>query len=368
MLNNYRSLGSYCVKDKTFLNKSTALVYSKFTKEPIYWNFCDDVFTAIDWTVPIETDLKILYRRRALQLREAYDYISLFYSGGVDSTNILQTFIENGIHLDEVVMHLPKVLDGQATSVNLDSANINSEIIFSALPYLRNYLKTTKTKVRLLDFVPLTRNLLSDDKILSQYINLAENLSISTISAFSMLLLDSEWDKLYDAGINVCHLHGVDKPFVSYSYNTGYSFRFKDFTVWKLSAEFETSKSIARTKHQFQELFYWSGDLPELVIKQCQLVKAAAETNKFFRYSLSHKLTGYEDYKAVNPIIYDAQTMSVRNLFTTKKLAWGDTNIMKAPWDWINKTLDVQHLDKLNNIISGNRPDPSIMLSKTYTL
>jgi len=54
----------------------------------------------------VSESLDFLYALRARQLREKYDYLVLYFSGGADSTNILKTFIDNNIFLDEIVMQM----------------------------------------------------------------------------------------------------------------------------------------------------------------------------------------------------------------------------------------------------------------------
>lgn len=53
---------------------------------------------------PQETLLQ-LYYQRALYLRNSYDYLILFYSGGYDSHQILESFFLNNIFLDEVCVY-----------------------------------------------------------------------------------------------------------------------------------------------------------------------------------------------------------------------------------------------------------------------
>ena len=68
-------LGYYLVGNKKFFNKSLALIEHSVTREPITWIFNDSAYGAINWTIPIETSLTELYRQRAQQLRNEYDYL-----------------------------------------------------------------------------------------------------------------------------------------------------------------------------------------------------------------------------------------------------------------------------------------------------
>jgi hypothetical protein len=67
----------------------------------LYWR--DKDFDKVDWKNEPKESLPQLYKERAEQIRNDYDYVVLCYSGGIDSTNILETFYYNNIHIDEIV-------------------------------------------------------------------------------------------------------------------------------------------------------------------------------------------------------------------------------------------------------------------------
>jgi len=70
--------------------------------QPYQWIYNDDFFSQYDWTQEPTESLDELYKQRALELREQYDYLVLFYSGGYDSANMLHAFLDNGIKIDEI--------------------------------------------------------------------------------------------------------------------------------------------------------------------------------------------------------------------------------------------------------------------------
>ena len=107
---NADRLGFYLVGWKKFYNKTLALLESKKTGYEVEWVFNNDVYSKIDWSIPIEESLMEIYRRRAQQLRDQYDYLILYFSGGADSGNVLHAFLENGIFIDEIVMQLPEIV------------------------------------------------------------------------------------------------------------------------------------------------------------------------------------------------------------------------------------------------------------------
>ena len=96
------------VRDKQFFTKPQALVEATKSGHFPEWHFNRPVFEKIVWDQEPETDLRLLYRLRAQQLREKYDWIRVEASGGGDSTTAIFSFLLNGIHLDEVVFRYPK--------------------------------------------------------------------------------------------------------------------------------------------------------------------------------------------------------------------------------------------------------------------
>jgi hypothetical protein len=123
----------YSDDGKTFPNKIQALDYNLKTNIPVYFYYYDDVYSNINWSnVPVES-LDNLYKNQAQKIRDEYDYVILCYSGGYDSTNILETFYYNNIKLDKIVTTGPFSQDnGMVTD-----KNHNLEIYKNAFPYLR---------------------------------------------------------------------------------------------------------------------------------------------------------------------------------------------------------------------------------------
>jgi hypothetical protein len=102
-LNHIR--GYYEVGDKIYFNKIEAVRAASQTKQQLVWHFHDDVFGKFDWSIRPQGTLRDLYRERAQQIRDKYDYIIIYFSGGADSWTVLNSFLANGIHVDEVFTH-----------------------------------------------------------------------------------------------------------------------------------------------------------------------------------------------------------------------------------------------------------------------
>jgi hypothetical protein len=80
----------------------------------------------IDWSTKPNYDLSLMYRLRAAQIRNRFDYVVFYFSGGSDSITALNAFVRNNIHIDEILIY-----------VNLDTTDIKINNLYAV-----NYLKS----------------------------------------------------------------------------------------------------------------------------------------------------------------------------------------------------------------------------------
>ena len=312
-------LGEYCVGGLRFINKYDALVFATETNQSVAWDFNDAVFSCFDWTVTIPEGIDELYKRRAQQLRDKYDYVSLFFSGGVDSTNVLHAFIDNGIQLDEVVMFKPRCHVHNPLATTL-SDNMYSELEFAALPHLQKYLVGSGVKVRTIYFEDALDALLKNNTHASQFYKL-NFLTPTALARVAMAVTDPDWRGLYDAGKNVAHIQGIDRPFLA-KHGADYTFTFSDFAAVFVFEGAETNETSEKIKaHQHHEFFYWTPDMPKLAIKQAQIAKQVQMGNP----------EKHCNSEVALPYLYPPHVLSVRDLFYAGKPAWG-TNGSHHKW------------------------------------
>jgi len=115
--------------------------------------FYDKEFMQVDWkTCPTET-LDELYRIRAQDIRDNNEYVILCYSGGSDSTNILETFYYNNIHIDEIVIVGALSQDPSEGS----DANHNGDLYHNAFPTLKT-MNLPNTKITVVDYTTVFNN------------------------------------------------------------------------------------------------------------------------------------------------------------------------------------------------------------------
>ena len=87
--------GYYKVGDFKTYSKIEAIEISNKLKTPSQWYFNENVYSKINWLEEPSVDLWELYKQRARQIRENYDYVVLWYSGGSDSHNMLNAWIDS---------------------------------------------------------------------------------------------------------------------------------------------------------------------------------------------------------------------------------------------------------------------------------
>lgn len=150
----FSKTGYFRVKDRIFTNKVEAFVYASRVESDVKWNFHDDVFSKFDWgRKPILT-LKQVYKERAQQLRDKYDYLSISFSGGSDSWTVLDSFLSNNIHVDEVFSKFAYSGTRKYLSASKDRSpkNIVSEYEYAVKPVLEYVQKNfPRTKITFLD-------------------------------------------------------------------------------------------------------------------------------------------------------------------------------------------------------------------------
>lgn len=330
---NYK-LGFYTVGEKRYLSKPMALIAATEQNQFPEWNFNREAFETVKWDNDPQADIRMLYRLRAQQLRQQYDYIRLEFSGGSDSTTVLYSFINNGIHLDEVVFRYPKTGEKSVSDdpFNHKPENTLSEARYAAYPIL-NWLSTAapNTKITTHDY---SENMLDPTNDESWVLRTKDYFQPGHAFKHAKFGLD-EHQKQADSGQRVCVLYGVDKPKVCVKDKKWYAY-FLDITANHAVTDGGEYDNVTT------EYFFWSPDLPELIVKQCHIIKNwfGLPQNKTFQYvcrwpnhSFVHK-NAFESI--VKPLIYPDydpttfQTAKPTNSFYNEMDYWFYTNFQET--------------------------------------
>ena len=337
---NKDRFGYYRVGLKKYYNKTLASLESQKTGYTLDWIFNDDIYGAIDWTKPIEVPLTELYRIRAHQIRDTYDYVCLHFSGGADSSNILHSFIDNNIFLDEIVMFLPESDIKNLNNYDLSNRNSFAEIEFEAKRRLHEYRNKIHpdTKIRQFDISSPTFELLKTDNWFEYNPPETSSAIISIGRQYSTFKDFKKLSSSYESK-NIAHVIGTDKPLVYYD-GVDYYCYFSDSNAYHVPpidyAQFRFLNNC------FTEFFYWTPDLPEIVVKQAQEVKKHALCDAHTRVMLSQIMNrNIEDYRSIlHPIIYPLHTapefQTSKGKLTTKKRK-------KEDWFWKTASSDIKY-------------------------
>lgn len=255
----FKKNGYYTVGDKIFNHKINALEEATHRSLPVEWEFNTDVYKAISWRNPIELSIQQLYKIRAQQLRDRYDYLVLAYSGGADSTTVLKSFLDNNIHLDEIMVDWPLSQTDGKFQVSTDSRpeNYISEWDLAIKPMLEYVSKNyPRVKITVTDSIEqLTLEDYEDTCTITQIHNYV---SIKRYRKVSNRLRE-----LNDTFDRVALVLGIEKP-VLYIEKNILCVRFCDAHCWYKSSFDQFERNI--------EYFYWTPDLPEIVVKQAQIL------------------------------------------------------------------------------------------------
>lgn len=296
-------LGYYCIGGKTFWNKATALIEGSkmgLTYDDLEWNFNDNRFKKHDWSQEPEGDIRSYYHIRARQLRDKYDYLILNFSGGSDSTTILYSFIQQGLFLDEVVVRHATAGTNKWTpnNLNYNAANEFSEFEYAAKPILKWLEKVSpRTKITVHDF---SKDIIDDKLVWDENFIYwtGDYVTPGCIARFNHAT-NLDHLKIFDKGKSVGIIFGTDKPRVIYQ-NDDVNIVFVDRATHTAIPATVTS-GFDNTQ---VELFYWSPDLPELMIKQCHIIKKWFEMPQNER--LSYMLNFWWQLSPINRGTYES--------------------------------------------------------------
>ena len=265
--------GYYLLNGKKYYSKLQAIVNARDGHHPEFV-FNDTEFANANWLQEPAESLEELYRQRALQLRQKYDHLILCYSSGADSTNILHAFLNNNIPIDEIFCYGPfDTTQGQNGNVASNAAEYNyREIDLIALPYLRELSKKHKFKLTYYSWANDVINGYKDADWVWTEVNC--RMSPSTIARNRLHNSHDHLD-LVDQGKRIGFIYGVDKPRLILRDGVYYL----GFLDLLLQLSVGMGGIATGSDWENDEFFYWTPDMPSLVIKQAHMLKQFFENN-----------------------------------------------------------------------------------------
>lgn len=267
-----------------FDSKILAIKYAKAKGQSVKFYYYDHIYNALDWTREPAQSLPELYKQQALRIRDSYDYIILCYSGGYDSTNILETFYYNNIKLDKII---------SVGAFSRDSCfgvdeNHNGEIYHNAYPYIKEL--GLESIFQTYDYTELFSKI--DKLSIAEYGSEWFHETGSWFSPHNWFWKDLHKFVIPESmlGKKVAIIFGKDKPNLFYSqdcadkYNLERGqlncFYFRDIPV-------NAYGNVRNTTEYDLINFYWDPEFPEILIKQVNLL------SRYYHNSIS-KTSSYD--------------------------------------------------------------------------
>jgi len=291
----------YSVDGYKYYNKLEAIIAAKnimkITKQSPYpilrWHVFDELFY-YDFSIEPQESYRNLCIGRAKQLREKYEYIRLFYSGGPDSHTTLRAFHEANAHIDEIVIVRNTTIGTDAPS-NIE----NTQLTIPSINKIKEWFPNTK--INLLEFVLDTHlKYEGDNNILSRMVKtpISNPICRTMANAFD---LDKTMLKTYNK--RVCELSGEPKPSLIKKNNKWYAYL--------VDAQIDTSLLLPNL-----ELFHLSPDFPQLYVKQCHML----------RHQYDKLMIGKNDSYSM---VFE-KDQDRKNMFLERYNEWDKHNIIEA--------------------------------------
>lgn len=269
-------LGFYMVGNQRVESKIDAcIIGTKLNVHPT-WHFGDQVWQSQDWTHEPEIDILELYKNRARQIREQYDYIVLNYSGGSDSQTMVDAFLAAGCFIDEIVTiwnrrHTSKVIANPSV---IDARNIEAEYELTTRPGLTRIQNASpRTKITYIDVSDATVNNYQTFDGEEWLKNTVEHLHPQYVTRWSVTR-DRDQLITMDRGLRTAILFGVDKPQVCIKDR-----KYHTYFVDTVANSFRGGFNRPEYDNMDYVFFYWTLDMPEIMVKQSHMIKRWFDIN-----------------------------------------------------------------------------------------
>jgi len=308
--NNKDKFGFYRVGNYRTYSKIEAIEMHTRTGIHPHWDFNEAEFSSYDWTVEPTESLEELYAKRAQQLREDYDYIVIFFSGGADSGNIVNSFVNNGIAFDELATYAYWAADPDPDSY------FNSEQLKVSYPRIKQlHDQGVKFLHRVIDFSDIAANILEiDTHRLDRAYYGSGRWGISHLAKGYIREHVADYRRLIEQGKKVAFVWGCDKPRL-YRENNRYCIKFLDV----VDAGISSRTQIVNRDWEYDELFYWAPEAVDIVCKQGHILKRFFEKYKIYKEDKYYSDT-LIDLPSLEFIFANQNTddgLSYRNLINT---------------------------------------------------
>jgi hypothetical protein len=323
-----KKLGFYRCGNFEFDSKIQACIYATQTSQQLTWHFNEEIFEKYNWGVEPDESLDLLYDLKTRELRETYDYIIISYSGGADSHNIVESFLRQGLHIDELIVNTMERANQKFTIIDpnvKNPENAAAEHYLQTIPRLKEIQKRSpKTKISILDMT---------DYLLDSWLAVGdagwimdkrEGLNPLNVTRFNYIHFN-DVRKQFDKDKKISLILGVEKPRTFIHTNGKFYIRFTD----RATNIITIAEHIKDYPNAVVEYFYWSPDSIRILCKQAHVVKKWLESNPDNQKLWFHKNMTNETYRLIHERV-------LRTLvYTTWKDEWYQAD--KATKDWYSE-------------------------------
>ena len=271
--------GCWVCDGKPFDHKIDALRHStNNNNSPVSFYYHNNTWKNFDISQITNLDLDSLYKDRALQLRDRYKHLILYFSGGSDSNNILFTFLKNNIKLDEIVVRWTKPLrDGKfytPNTIDTSAKNAPSEWNYSIKPTLEYVAKHhPDIKITILDpFENIAGNTNIDETVLLNRLSIVRPTRPSFATFIQRLHIDNQLNTFYKKDIG--YMFGIEKPNLIIK-DGWFHLIFTDTSLDPAIVENAKLEGNA-------EFFYWAPEMPNLHLTQALVLANFYNNNPQF--------------------------------------------------------------------------------------
>lgn len=327
-----KKLGYYTCNGIEFESKIRAMIYGEAIKQPVTWHFNEETFSKFPWQIEPDLSLRDLYDARSRQIREEYDYVVITYSGGSDSHNIVESFLRQGLHIDEIVSNWP--LDMSERYLTQDASikeswNVLGEYNLHTRHRLNEIVyKSPQTKIRMYDTSELLVNsfLQAEDKY--WVLDKKEVLNPAGSTHFNYTHF-ADIRKQFDKGKKIAMIIGIDKPRTQIIDGNLYLY-FAD----KVANIINLSDHLKEYPNATPLYYYWDPDSVLILAKQAHTILKFLKQNPQYQHYWSTR-----DFKIIREV---HEPMLKAMLY---KDSW-DMNwyqAVKASKDWFSELDDWFH-------------------------
>jgi len=314
--------GYYTCNGQEFESKIQALMLANITGQPVNWNFNNQVFDRYNWSQEPELTLDQLYDQRAREIREKYDYVVLSYSGGADSNNVLESFLRQNLHIDEIVYNAALVATEKLNvfdPAETAAWNVNAEFKLHTANRLHQIkLRSPGTKITVNDTTNATIEGFEKHPDGEWISTQKEVLNPMGVHNFNYAYF-RDLRVMFDKGKKIAIIVALDKPKIRVVDGSCYL-----YFIDKTANIVTTQDHLKEYPNARTEFFYWHPNSCDMLAKQAHTVL------KLINYNPQFKAI-FED-TSVKAVRFTQERVLRNMIYTTWKQEWFQAD--KSLNDW----------------------------------